>query len=472
MTTAATSRSEQIVLAHILFGQADPLLIGDVVATNPAVFTDPRHRTIWQAAGELISRGDEPTVGLVESHLGDTGRLGNAGGPGFFTGLASTIAQLVVEDAHEHFEMMVGLLRRTQGQELARQAQQRISEGEDPDSVMSWLQAAMRTIATIQAVDPAMLMRSVIDSVLHEIESEQQQTIPRIPTGWQALDQHLGGGFRPGNLVVVAARPGVGKSVVGVSWAMAAARGGHSVALFSLEMPSTEVGKRMIAARGYLPYTPMRDGTRFSADPDYNDELTSRMHQTAAELAQLPLMVDDAGGITMSRIRQVAAAFKRDQENAGHPNPLSLVVIDYLALVAAESGSRFPSRREFIEDLTRRCKVMARELGCAVVVLAQLNRGASNPPQLTDLRESGSYEQDADVVMLLWREDAVNTGGANPDPDLHCWLAKFRQGESNRDFARAWEGMYMTTADPDEGRTTIHNDPAGGGVPWGADDSR
>lgn len=445
--------SEQVLLANVLYVNPGGELADRMLSHPVDVFADSRNRAIAAAVHQLRSEHSTIDAATVMDSLSRTGRLDRAGGQQYIVGLSDS--GLAVEAANAHLEAVIDRWRRTTTSTLLVEGQQRIERGEDPADVARWLGSAVDALGTA-GVDASAMVTSAIREALALVETRRSDTSVGIPTGWSKFDDHIGG-FRPGQLIVVGARPRVGKSVVSIGWASAAAAAGHGVCLFSLEMPREEVGLRLIAANGWLPFTPMFRGQPFSDNPDFDEQLNQRMRDTAHAVSQWPLLIADRAGMSVSEMRRQAAEFRRERVKAGADNPLSLVIIDYLALASPEPGTRPHDRRLFIEEATRACKSMAKDLGCAVVVMAQLNRNADDQtrePALSDLRESGSYEQDADMVVLLRREIATKMESGDPsdaepaDPNLHARLAKFRQGEAGIDFVRAWHGAYMTTDDP------------------------
>src|SRR5690606_9866637 len=216
------------------------------------------------------------------------------------------------------------------------------------------------------------------------------------------LDALLGGGFLPGQMITVAARPGVGKSVLASDFARAAAlRQGQGVLIYSLEMSATEITHRMLAAESSVSIGAMRSG-------HLSDEDWVRLARRQPALAEAPLAVDDSALITpvemLSRARQVDRQFKRSGQGLG------LIIVDYLQLMT--SGRRAENRQTEVSEISRSMKLRAKQLEVPVVAISQLNRGPEQRqdkrPLLSDLRESGSIEQDSDVVILIHRPDAFD----------------------------------------------------------------
>jgi len=222
-----------------------------------------------------------------------------------------------------------------------------------------------------------------------------------VPTGIRDLDE-LTNGLQAGQMIVIAARPGVGKSTLGLDIARSAAiKNQQATCIFSLEMSKHEITMRLLSAEAKVPLHHMRSGS-------LSDEDWSKLARRMGEVADAPLYIDDSPNMTMMEIRAKARRLKQR-------NDLKLVVIDYLQLMT--SGKRVESRQQEVSEFSRALKLLAKELEVPVIAMSQLNRGSEQrqdkKPMLSDLRESGSIEQDADVVMFIFREEYY-VGRAEP----------------------------------------------------------
>jgi len=240
------------------------------------------------------------------------------------------------------------------------------------------------------------LLGSELDA-LHEL-SIAGAAMTGTPTGFKDLDS-MTGGLQPGNLIVIAARPSMGKSCLVTNIAEnAAIKHGKPVALFSLEMSETELARRFIASQASVKGDDLSKGR-------VPEATWPKIVAASSKLARAPLWIDDSGDIGMLEIR--AKARRLYSQN---PGGLGLVIVDYLQLLRAESRSE--NRAEIIGQMSRGLKMLARELDVPVIALSQLNRSVEsrNPkiPLLSDLRESGAVEQDADVVIFIYRDDYYN----------------------------------------------------------------
>jgi len=252
---------------------------------------------------------------------------------------------------------------------------------------------------------------------------------PGTPTPWRDLNEIIAG-WKPGAFYVIGARPGVGKSVVANAAMLDMARRGSPAIMFNLEMSKSEVYHRLLAAVGSVDMGRIQHRTL--GNPDHE-----KIAKAAAHIAKLPLTVDDRGAIKVAQIRSKVRTMQRRGE-------VGLVIVDYLQLMTG-SGKRTENRQQEVSDMSRAMKLLAKEMAVPVVALSQLKRtaaaGPDRRPQMDDLRESGSLEQDADVVLLLHRD-------AERAPDvLEMLVAKNRHGPADRVLRLSWEGHYSRATD-------------------------
>jgi replicative DNA helicase len=235
-----------------------------------------------------------------------------------------------------------------------------------------------------------------------------------VPTGFEQLDE-LTNGLHPGQLVVVAGRPGQGKSTLGMDFLRATSISSQlGSVLFSLEMGRSEITMRMLAAEARVRLQKMRMGQLDNSDWD-------RLARRMSEVASAPMFIDDSPNLTMMEIRAKARRLRQRHD-------IRLVVVDYLQLMAGTR--RVENRQQEVAEISRSLKLLAKELGVPVVAISQLNRGAEaradKRPQMADLRESGAIEQDADIVILLHRDEYYNKESRPGEADLI--VAKNRNG--------------------------------------------
>jgi replicative DNA helicase len=274
----------------------------------------------------------------------------------------------------------------------------------------------------------------LLSPVLLELEAIQHNDGGTgVPTGFQDFDE-LTNGLHPGQMIVVAARPSVGKSTLGLDFARSAGiRHNLTTVVFSLEMSRQEIVMRLLSAEARVPLNHMRNGRM--TDDEW-DKIVRRM----GDVEQAPLFIDDSPQLTMMDIRAKCRRLKQR-------NDLKLVIVDYLQLMS--SPKKVESRQQEVSEISRSMKLLAKELEVPVVAISQLNRGseqrADKKPMMSDLRESGAIEQDADVIILLHREDLYERESPRAG-EADLIVAKHRNGMT-KDVVVAFQGHYSRFAD-------------------------
>jgi replicative DNA helicase len=278
-------------------------------------------------------------------------------------------------------------------------------------------------------------LEALMTPALEEIEAiaGHDGSLSGAPTGFADLDS-LTNGLHPGQLIVLAARPGIGKSTAALDFARATSiKHGMASVVFSLEMSRIEITMRLLSAEARVHLQNMRNG-RMSED-DWG-----RLARRMGEIASAPLFIDDSPGLNMMELRAKCRRLKQKHD-------LKLVVVDYLQLMTP--GKRSDSRQQEVSEMSRSLKLLAKEIGVPVVALSQLNRQAETrsdkKPQLSDLRESGAIEQDADVVILLHRDDAYEKESPRAG-EADFIVAKHRNGPTDT-VTVAFQGHYSRFVD-------------------------
>lgn len=413
--------SEQSVLGAMLLNTS---AVGSVSAIlNPEDFALPAHRQIYRAILDTYNHhGDHVDALTVAETLSTSGQLSTIGGAGYLHTLTATVP---IPDAAAYYAAIVSQhaqwrrLSET-GTRLLNTATARAGDINTAiDTAQTGLLNALgRTQSrTVSAAD-------LLPETLTTLETIADGSLPGIPTGYADVDRLISG-LRPGQLIVIGARPAQGKSTVGVDWARHAALNlGQPAAIFSLEMSATEILTRILSTTARVPLHNMTTGTMDSAQ-------WQRVHEATARLSTAPLFIDDTATTTVTDIR---AKCRRLQQTHG----LRLAVVDYLQLL---TSSNKIERHVAVSEFTRNLKLLSKDLDMAVVAISQLNRNnetAARAPRLSDLRESGSIEQDADLVFLLHRVDG--------DPDVTLHVAKHRNGPTAH-ITMAWRTHYATISD-------------------------
>jgi replicative DNA helicase len=324
-------------------------------------------------------------------------------------GHARRYAQIVRENA---------LLRRL----LAASYDIQSSVLERTDAPRELVEQAEKTMLEVARDDRQQDFRS-IEEVLHEELDKLHRlsiegtSLTGAPSGFKDLDE-ITGGFQPGNLIIIAARPAMGKSALVCNIAEnAAVEHGRPVALFSLEMAEAELAQRFVASQARIKGEELRKGR-------VKEERWPKILKASQRLAAAPLWVDDSSDVGMLEIRAKARRLHSQCENG-----LGLIIIDYLQLMRTDS--RYDSRVTAVGELSRGLKILARELGVPVIALSQLSRAVETRPdkrpQLSDLRESGNLEQDSDLVMFIYRDEYYNEDSERPG-EADLIIAKHRNG--------------------------------------------
>ena len=308
------------------------------------------------------------------------------------------------------------------------------SEGEVTDLVNNAQAEIYGVTGGLDSEDYIPLVDAIHDAVEEiELARGRDGQLAGVPTGFSELDS-LTNGLHGGQLIIVGARPAMGKSTLALDFARTAAVH-HKLPtiFFSLEMGRSEIATRLLSAESGIPMHVLRKGNMDERD-------WTRLASVRGDIGDAPLFIDDSPNMTLVEIR---AKCRKLSQRVG----LKMVVVDYLQLMT--SGKKVESRQQEVSEFSRALKLLAKELGVPIVALAQLNRGpeqrADKKPALSDLRESGSLEQDADIVILLHREAAYDRDHPRAG-EADLIVAKHRNGATD-DIAVAFQGMYSRFAD-------------------------
>jgi replicative DNA helicase len=309
------------------------------------------------------------------------------------------------------------------------------TDGADVDEVVDRAQAAVYDVTDKRTSEDYVRLEDVMQQALDEIEAigARGDELSGVPTGFVDLDR-LTNGLHPGQMIIIAARPAVGKSTLGLDICRAASiKNGQTSAIFSLEMSRSEITMRLLSAEARVPLHHMRTGK-------LTEEDWARLARRMGEVAEAPLFIDDSPNLTMMEIRAKARRLKQRHN-------LKLIVVDYLQLMSPHK--RAESRQQEVSEMSRALKLLAKELEVPVIAISQLNRGAEQrtdkKPQIADLRESGSLEQDADMVILLYREDIVEKESPRAG-EADFIVAKHRNGPTAT-ITVAFQGHYSRFVD-------------------------
>ena len=397
-------------------------------------FYYPKHEIIFNAINAVFSRSEPTDVIMITDQLTREGNLAKIGGASYLHTLESSVPTAANASYYASIVADKAVLRKLV-QSGTRISQMGFAAEGDPSELLNDAQVEIFSIGRAAGAQDAMMLRDAVEIAVKEMEHQAKSAKEGldIPTGFRELDD-VTNGLHPGQLVLIAARPGLGKSTLALDFARSAAlKSNIPTVFFSLEMSATEISQRLIAAETSVPLTVIRKSK------EMNNEGWKRINSVQARIGQTPLYIDDSPNLTLSEIR---AKCRRMKAQLG----IKLVIIDYLQLMT--SGKKVENRQQEVSEFSRSLKLLAKELGVPVVALSQLNRGSEQSPdkkpQLSNLRESGSLEQDADIVLLLHRERFAEQGENRNDAEIH--IAKHRNGEM-RVLRVQFEGIYSRFSD-------------------------
>jgi replicative DNA helicase len=424
--------AEQSVIGAMLLSKD---AIADVVeVVREGDFYRPAHQTIYSAILDLYGKGEPADAVTVAAELSKNGDIARIGGATYLHTLVSMVPTAANGGYYGRIVREQAILRRLV-EAGTRIVQMGYTGTGDVDDMVDRAQAEVYDVTDRRTSEDYLPLRDIMGEALNEIEaiSNRGGEMIGVPTGFIELDK-LTNGLHPGQLVIVAARPALGKSTLGLDICRAASiKHGLASVIFSLEMSRNEIVMRLLSAEAQVPLHHMRAGTM--SDADWT-KLASRM----GTVSEAPLFIDDSPNMTLMEIRAKCRRLKQRHD-------LRLVVVDYLQLMT--SGKRVESRQQEVSEFSRSLKLLAKELEVPVIAISQLNRGAEQRtdkrPLLADLRESGSLEQDADVVVLLHREDAYERESPRAG-EADFIVAKHRNGPTAT-VTVAFQGHYSRFVD-------------------------
>jgi replicative DNA helicase len=413
--------AEQSVLGGMLLSKD---AIADVVEVlRPGDFYRPAHQAIYDAILDLYSRGEPADAILISAELERRGELARVGGAPYLHTLIATVptaanaayyAEIVAEKAILRRLVEAGTRIVQYGYGAAE------SDGGAVDEVVDRAQAEVYAVTERRTSEDYVALEELLQPTMDEIDTIASNggMAKGVPTGFTDLDD-LTHGLHPGQMIIVAARPGVGKSTMALDVARSCSiKHGMASVIFSLEMSRTEIVMRLLSAEARIRLQDMRGGRM--SDDDW-----TRLARRMSEISEAPLFIDDSPNMTMMEIRAKARRLKQR-------NDLKLIVVDYMQLMT--SGKKVESRQQEVSEFSRQLKLLAKELEVPLIAVSQLNRGpeqrTDKRPMLSDLRESGSLEQDADIVLLINRPDATE----RDDPragEADFVIAKHRGGPTS-----------------------------------------
>ncbi|WP_307827978.1 replicative DNA helicase [Nocardioides sp. SYSU D00038] len=424
--------AEQSVLGAMLISKD---AIADVAESLRGVdFYRPAHETIHDAIIDLYGRGEPVDMVTVAAELQRRGELARIGGAPYLHTLSANVPIAANAGYYAEIVREKSILRRLvdAGTKIVQIGY--AGEGQ-VDDIVDTAQAEVYKITDRRSSEDYAPLSDIMVGVLDEIEAigNREAGLYGVPTGFADLDE-LTNGLHAGQMIIVAARPAMGKSTLALDFCRAASiHNNLTSAFFSLEMTRSEITMRLLSAEAKVPLNHIRNGNM--SDDDWN-----RLARKMGEVSSAPMFIDDSPNMTMMEIRAKARRLKQRHD-------LRIMIIDYLQLMT--SGKKVESRQLEVSEFSRQIKLLAKELEIPIIALSQLNRGpeqrGDKRPMMADLRESGSIEQDADMVVLLHREDVYEKESTRPG-EADLIVAKHRNGPT-RDITVAFQGHYSRFVD-------------------------
>ena len=414
-TVPQSPATEQAVLGSLL---ADPRLVDEIAGLHADLFFTPAHRLVYETITEIRSEGGTPNLIATTQRIDAQHKLNFVGGAAALTELLAHAAGGPA-GVEYHAQTLRDLFarRRIIDSAVAMQAAAQ-DMAASADDVLQQSGEAVLSLSLTTATDSMRAPSAIVPGLLEELETLMSGGKKLgLQTGIRDFDQ-VTGGLRGGQLTIIAGRPAMGKSALMLNMADNMARRGVPVVYFSLEMPANELAARVVLSRAETNTEIIRNGFLTAS-------IKQRIFSAAAQFSAEPLYVDDRGGLTLLDIRGRARLAVRRWG-------VKCIFVDYLQLVS-HTGAQ--SRENEVGFVSRGLKAMSMELGIPVVAAAQVNRQAENRsdnrPKLSDLRESGSIEQDSDIVCLIHRPCYYAVQDQEPDPqDAELIVAKHRAGRT------------------------------------------
>ena len=427
--------AEQAVLGALMVDRELMSVLGEIVQRSD--FYAPHHATIFENLQRLYERGEPIDKVSVAEELRRRKLLDDIGGAEFLSRLLDSVPTTASAEYYARVVAEKAILRSLIGAGT-RIAQIGFEPSDDVDETLDRCEQMIFQIGRRQGAG-FVLVKDLLKPAFEQIDKlyHQQGQVTGVPSGFKRLDQFTAG-FQAGELIIVAARPSMGKTSLALNVTMYAARdAGKAAALFSLEMSNEQLVQRLLSGEAKLDAQRLRTG-------NIKDEEWSDITAAMGVLAEVPIYIDDSAALTVSEVR---SRCRRLKANTG----LDLIVVDYLQLLRP-SNPRVTSRVEIIDEICRGLKALAKELKVPVIALAQLNRSPEmrndKRPMLSDLRESGGIEQEADVVAFIYRDEYYNPPTPENEHLAEIIIAKQRNGPTGTVMLR-FDKKFTTFSDVD-----------------------
>ncbi|TRY17716.1 replicative DNA helicase [Tessaracoccus rhinocerotis] len=427
--------AEQSVLGAMMMSKD---AISDVVEVLRGVdFYRPNHESIFEAIINLYGRGEPADPITVAGELGKQGELSKVGGAVYLHDLLASVS--IAANASYYAELVreKAILRRLVNASIRIAQLGYLGQGE-VDNIVDEAQQTLFEVTESKSSEDYKSLRELMEPTFDEMEaiSNSGDGLSGVPTGFIELDR-MTNGLHSGQMIIVAARPGVGKSTFALDVCRSAAiHHDMATAFFSLEMSRTEIVMKVLSAEASVPLKKIRGGKMDESD-------WQRITDKSVQMTEKPFFIDDSPNLTMMEIRAKARRLKQRHD-------LKLIAIDYIQLMT--SGKKVESRQLEVSEFSRQIKLLAKELEIPVIALSQLSRNTEQRkdgiPALSDLRESGSLEQDADIVLMLHRPEMYSQNPTDEERGLAAFhIPKHRNGETGKIDA-LFQGHYSRFTNP------------------------
>jgi replicative DNA helicase len=452
----SSPETERAILGSILLDNS--IIAQAVEMLRPEMFYVPSHRRVFVAMIALFERGSEINPILIAEELRRDNSLETTGGMLSLSNLAFGLPH--VTSLSPYAQVIRGKYLLRQLVKVANKiTSEALEEEDEPQNILDHAEHAIFALADERIRQGFEHIKHPAERVLEKAEAVEHRdlVVTGVPTGFRGLDS-LTSGLQKQDLVVIAARPSMGKTSLALTLAQHAAIEGNAVVgIFSLEMSSESLAMRMLCSEASVDAQKFRSGY-------LSNEEWSRLGKALGRLADARIFIDDTPAISVLEMRAKARRLATEQKQ------LDMIVVDYLQLMSGSSG-RFESRQQEVSQISRELKALAKELNIPMVALSQLSRAPENRtdhrPQLADLRESGAIEQDADVVAFIYREEQYNKAEENRNiaelivakqrngPTDTVYLAFLNQFAKFADLDRDALGAYLSRFDRSKGAPRI-----------------
>lgn len=423
--------AEQAVIGSMLTDS--DAVYSAIESLKPEDFYREDNKLIYEAILNVYSKAEPIDIITLKAELASMGKLDAVGGLEYIAELPDKVPTTANVDRYIKIVEEKSMLRN-----LIKTANEIISMGYDQtEDVSDVMDVAEQKIFDVMQKKNSTGYTSIKDVLVESFTKleelyNQKQHVTGVPTGFIDLDK-MTAGLHGSELILIAARPAMGKSAFALNiGAYAATRANIPVAIFSLEMSKDQVGNRILCSEALVDSNSVRTG-------ELTDENLAKLAETSGELSQAPIYIDDTAGMKIVDLRAKCRKLKLEKN-------IGLVIVDYLQLI--QGSGKASGREQEIAEISRSLKILAKEINVPVIALSQLSRAVEarpdHRPMLSDLRESGSIEQDADIVMFLYRDDYYNEDSEKKNI-AEVIIAKQRAGSTGT-VELAWLGNYTKFA--------------------------